>query len=237
MKEADRQLLREYGTDWYLELTSWAQEEFHDDYDGGLIILDNPLLRETTVISGFENSGVISNREVREILVRGMLFLESKQGVSEIEGVQYHALRPQEHQGRAEPLGNKKWNIFVWASFKRDRDRQRFGTGFTIGHEIGHIFWEDHLSKELQRYWSWMYHDSFEEEEKMVEADKRNRVWISSNAEECFCETIGELIMRPFGFGGGRWRTMNEILPYVIGQDVLHVAGKIHQMRELELTK
>lgn len=184
MNEVDLQLMARYGEDGYLQIASVRQCEFFWSVSGKCVFSSRPVVFGLTIIDGFEDSGVITNGEVRRLLTRNLMFLRSTKRCSSLFAVEYFPTHYEDRVGDVQPFmsrGSKKWHIQVYGNKHHLPDQKRADIIKTIGHEMGHIFWEDHLDQEHRQFWfdqcsSWTVPDD-------------------NSPEEWFCETVGDAVL------------------------------------------
>lgn len=150
-------------------------------------------------VEGFERSECVSDEEVFELVFDNRNFLRGSSGNSELD-VTYCKRWLRKSLAsvcRVGPKEDKYWLMQVFEHGEQDPIVRRKGILFSIGHELGHIFWKDHMPGQLKKRWfnvwvplSWS--EAREEEIKLQLSVSRRKEMV-----EDFCDSVADVILLP----------------------------------------
>lgn len=144
-------------------------------------------------VTGFQLSRVITNPEVVAFLDQTRKFLEAPPGLSLVSAVGYRKKSPSGEYERGKTIPPAyhwyQWQIEIYGG-KPFLSDPRKEIEYILGHEVGHIFWEDHLSNESRKHWMEQY--SLKVPEDSMPFKDRPRKF---NAIEDFCDTFSDTLV------------------------------------------
>lgn len=163
-------------------------------------------------VTGFQRSRVITNPEVALFLDQTRRALGTPPSLSLVSAVEYRKKSPLAGRERGRTIHPTYhwpyWQIEIYGGIPFLSDSRK-EIEYVLGHEVGHVLWEEHLRDALRQLWIEQY--SLEVPEDSMHFKGRSRQF---NAIEDFCDTVSDTILptERSHLVGWRETTIGEVL-------------------------